>query len=86
MSKGKQISYSQALNELEKIIGRIESEDTDVDVLAEKVKRAAHLIKLCREKLRNTESEVGKALSDLEEGSPEEKPISLSTEEEIDGY
>jgi exodeoxyribonuclease VII small subunit len=86
VSKSKQISYSQALSELEKIISRIESEETDVDVLAEKVKRAAYLIKLCKGKLRSTEEEVGKALSELEESSPEEKPEAGRPEEETDGY
>jgi len=41
VSKGKQISYSRALSELEKIIVEIESEETDLDVLSEKVRRAA---------------------------------------------
>lgn len=86
MGKSRQISYSQALSELEKIIGRIESEETDVDVLAEKVKRAAFLIKLCREKLRSTEEEVGKALAELEGGLPEEETPAEDVEEETDGY
>jgi exodeoxyribonuclease VII small subunit len=86
VSKNKQISYSQALTELEKIISHVESEETDVDVLAEKVKRAAYLIKLCRGKLRSTEEEVAKALAELEEGSPEEKRASGGPEEETDGY
>ncbi len=67
MSKSKQITYSQALNELEKIISEIESEKIDVDVLAEKVKRAAYLIKFCKVRLRSTEEDVKKALSDLED-------------------
>jgi exodeoxyribonuclease VII small subunit len=66
VSKVKQITYSRALNELEKIIAEIESEETDLDVLSEKVKRAASLIKLCRQKLRSTEEEVKKALSEIE--------------------
>jgi exodeoxyribonuclease VII small subunit len=86
VSKSKQMSYSQALSELEKIISRIESEETDVDVLAEKVKRAAYLIRLCKGKLRSTEEEVGKALSDLEEGYPEEKSTVGGQQEETDGY
>ncbi|MEJ2697684.1 MAG: exodeoxyribonuclease VII small subunit [Candidatus Sulfobium sp.] len=86
MSKSRQISYSQALNELEKIIGRIESEETDIDVLAEKVKRAAYLIKVCREKLRSTGEEVGKALSELEESSRKEETPAGGQEEETDGY
>lgn len=82
MSKGKQISYSRALSELEKIVSEIESEETDLDVLSEKVKRAAHLIKFCRARLRNTEEEVKKALSEIEEGTVSEGP----PEEEINGY
>jgi exodeoxyribonuclease VII small subunit len=82
VSKGKQISYSRALSELEKIIGEIESEEADLDVLSEKVKRAAHLIKFCRARLRSTEEEVKKALSEIGEGAGPEG----SQEEEINGY
>ncbi len=62
----KELSYSQALAELEGIIGEIESEEVDVDALAEKVKRAAFLIRLCKEKLRGTEEEVKKVLLEME--------------------
>jgi exodeoxyribonuclease VII small subunit len=78
MSKSRQLSYSQALMELEQIISEIEGEDIDVDVLATKVKRAAFLVKLCRTRLRNAEDDVKKVLAeieaDLDEGSvsPEE--------------
>ncbi|MDA8432338.1 MAG: exodeoxyribonuclease VII small subunit [Nitrospiraceae bacterium] len=82
MSKTKQISYSRALSELEKIIAEIESEETDLDVLSEKVKRAASLIKLCRAKLRSAEEEVKKALSEIEEKPEEEGDAG----EEVDGY
>jgi exodeoxyribonuclease VII small subunit len=82
MSKAKQISYSRALNELEKIIAEIESEETDLDVLSEKVKRAASLIKVCRQKLRSAEEEVKKALSEIEEKAVEEG----TPQEEEDGY
>lgn len=67
MSKSKQLAYSQALTELEQITGEIESESIDVDTLTEKVKRAAYLIKFCRERLRNTEEEVKRVLSDIED-------------------
>jgi exodeoxyribonuclease VII small subunit len=82
VSKVKQITYSRALNELEKIIAEIESEETDLDVLSEKVKRAASLIKLCRQKLRSTEEEVKKALSEIEEKAAGEETAG----EEEDGY
>ncbi|HXW68212.1 MAG TPA: exodeoxyribonuclease VII small subunit, partial [Dissulfurispiraceae bacterium] len=65
MSKSKQPAYSQALMELEQIISEIEAEDVDVDVLAEKVKRAAFLVKLCRTRLRNAEEEVKKIMAEM---------------------
>jgi exodeoxyribonuclease VII small subunit len=61
------MTYSQALNELEKIVGEIESEEADVDVLAEKIKRASQLITFCREKLRAAEDEVKKVLSEMDQ-------------------
>lgn len=67
MSKSKQLTYSLALTELEQITSEIESESIDVDTLTEKVKRAAYLIKFCRERLRNTEEEVKRVLSDIED-------------------
>ena len=65
------ISYSQAIEELEAIISDIESESIDVDVLTKKVKRATRLIQFCKGKLRDTESEVKKLLSELEESTGE---------------
>lgn len=66
MSKTKQLTYSQALTELEKILNEIESEEINVDMLAEKVKRASYLIKFCKDRLRNTEEEVKKVFSDIQ--------------------
>jgi exodeoxyribonuclease VII small subunit len=58
--------YQEALEEIESIVGEIENETVDVDVLAEKVKRAAFLIKYCKAKLKTTENEVKKVLKDFE--------------------
>ena len=57
--------------ELEQIISEIETEDVDVDVLAEKVKRAALLVKLCKTRLRNAEEEVKKIMAEIETDSNE---------------
>lgn len=57
------------MTELEQIIGEIESEDIDVDILAEKVKRAALLVKLCKTRLRSAEEEVKKVLAEIEADS-----------------
>ena len=51
MSRSRQSTYSQAWTELEKIINEIESEEINVDVLTEKVKRASYLIKFCKGRL-----------------------------------
>ena len=69
MNKSRQLTYSQAWIELEEIINAIESEEIDVDVLTEKVKRASYLIKFCKGRLRNTEDEVKKVLSDIDESA-----------------
>lgn len=71
MSEKRKLSYTKALRELEHLVSEIEAESVDVDVLAEKVRRAAFLIKFCKENLRTTEEEVKKALSDMEDKSEE---------------
>ena len=72
MSEKKKLNYTKAISELEQIINEIETESIDVDVLMERVKRAAYLIKFCRGNLRTTEEEVKKALSDIDEKQAEE--------------
>jgi exodeoxyribonuclease VII small subunit len=66
MSKGRELSYSTALEELEGIVESIEAEEVDVDVLSEKVKRAAELISFCRTRLKSTEEEIKKTLTTME--------------------
>lgn len=66
---GKDISYSDALNELNEIARMIEGEAIPVDELTAKLKRASELITLCRAKLRLTEDEVKKILGEM--GEPE---------------
>ncbi|MBZ0157974.1 MAG: exodeoxyribonuclease VII small subunit [Alphaproteobacteria bacterium] len=80
MGKSRQITYRQALTELEQIVGEIEAEDIDVDILAEKVRRATFLITFCRGRLRNAEDEVKKALS-----GPPEQPEERTEQQEPGG-
>jgi len=73
VSKSRQMTYSLALTELEEIISAIESEEINIDTLAEKVKRATYLIRFCKGRLRNTEEEVKKVLSEIEEAAEDDQ-------------
>jgi exodeoxyribonuclease VII small subunit len=59
------MTYEKAYTELQEIITAIETGDVSVDLLAEKVKRAAELITFCKEKLTATEQDVQQILSGL---------------------
>jgi len=59
-----EISYKEAVTEIEKILSKIEEGDLDVDELTKNVKRVTELIKICKEKLSKTESEVTKILDE----------------------
>jgi exodeoxyribonuclease VII small subunit len=58
------ITYKTAVNEIEKILGKIEEGELDVDELTENVKRVTELLKICKNKLHKTETEVNKILED----------------------
>jgi exodeoxyribonuclease VII small subunit len=60
-------NYTEAFEELQEIVAEIENGEITVDELSEKVKRAAILIKICKEKLAATEGDVNKILKELEE-------------------
>ncbi len=59
----KKISYEKALEELQGIVSSLENEQMGMDELGENVTRATHLLKLCQERLRQTESTIKDALS-----------------------
>jgi exodeoxyribonuclease VII small subunit len=63
----KDISYTDALNELNEISHAIDNESIPLDELAAKVKRASELIAICRAKLRSTEDEVKKIIGEMGE-------------------
>ncbi|MDX9769573.1 MAG: exodeoxyribonuclease VII small subunit [Tenuifilaceae bacterium] len=63
----KNLSYSEAIAEVESIVERIENNELDIDELAQNVKRVAELIKFCKAKLKSTEEEVEKILKDFDE-------------------
>lgn len=60
------LTYTQALGELEEILASLRSEACDVDTLADRTRRAAELLKYCHGKLVRTEEELAKVLEELD--------------------
>ena len=60
--------YAEALQELEAILAELEHTDVDVDLLAERVQRAAHLIEVCRRRIASARTEVERVVADLPDG------------------
>ena len=56
------MTYAEAMAEIEKILGRLRSEEMNVDGLAAEVKRATELIASCKARLRKAEADVNKVL------------------------
>jgi exodeoxyribonuclease VII small subunit len=65
------LKYTKAVQKLDEIIIKIESEEIDVDELSVNVKEAVELIKLCKAKIEKAEMEVKKVVEnfDIEKNS-----------------
>ena len=61
-----ELKYSKAVQKLDEIITKIESDDIDVDELADKVKEAVSLIKACKAKIDKAEMEVKEVVEGFE--------------------
>src|SRR3546814_11254403 len=64
-----EIGYGAALSELESILSEIEDDAVDVDVLATRVRRAAELLRLCRDRIAPALVEVTQIAAHLEPGA-----------------
>ena len=75
---GGDLGYAEAMTELEGILEELEGDHLDVDVLAERVRRASELIKSCRGRIARAQADVDKIVSDLEafESEAEDEPES----------
>lgn len=63
----KKQSYEEAYTELQEILLKIDSGELGVDELSKNVKKASTLLKFCKSKLYETESEIEKILNDIED-------------------
>jgi exodeoxyribonuclease VII small subunit len=60
------IGYAEALAELEQILDELDGDEVDVDVLGARVRRAAELLRLCRERIAGARFEVEQVVGELE--------------------
>ncbi len=56
----KEISYNDAILEIETILEDIENNNVEIDQLSGKVKRVSELLEKCKLKLLNTEKQIEK--------------------------
>jgi len=61
-----QLSYADAMEELEAILVDLERDDVDIDHLTERVARAATLIEFCRARIETARLDVTRLVEGLE--------------------
>lgn len=59
------LTYKEAVQEIEMIVKKIEEDDLDVDELSAAVKRATELLRWCKQKLKSTEDDLNQSLEEL---------------------
>ena len=67
MVSKKKETYSEAMARLEKLVGQIDNNELEIDVLAEKIKEANGIIAFCSDKLTKADKEIEKLLSEKRE-------------------
>jgi exodeoxyribonuclease VII small subunit len=70
-----ELSYTEAFEELQQIVTEMEQGEITVDELSAKVKRAAQLIKICKQKLTATEQDVNAILKELDADADKEDTL-----------
>jgi len=60
-----ELTYDKAINELESILGALESSAVDVDELSSRLSRAAELVRFCKDRLTVVNTDVEEVLEDL---------------------
>ena len=64
MAKKKELSYTEAMAEIEQTLQRFRNEELSVDELSKCVKRTSELIAACKAELRKVEEEVSEILKE----------------------
>ena len=66
MEDNNTLTYTQAVNELEEIVKKMQDPDCSIDNLSDYTKRSKQLLDFCRKKLTATDEELKRILADLE--------------------
>ncbi len=62
----KNLSFGDAVAEVDEILSGLEDDNVDIDKLGEEVRRAVELIQVCRGKLEKTDAEVRQLVEGLQ--------------------
>ena len=62
-----QLTYSQAIAELEQIVQKMQSADCTIGNLSDYTARSLQLLKVCKSKLTETDEKLKKILAELDE-------------------
>ncbi len=62
-----ELSYNEALGELESILRRMQGDSCDIDKLTSMTRRAADLLRECKSRLTTTDEELKQILTQLEQ-------------------
>lgn len=71
-----QVKYREAIEQLDALIAQIDQDDVDVDELADRVKEAVNLIRVCKAKIDKAELQVKQIVDDF---AAENKDMDRST-------
>jgi exodeoxyribonuclease VII small subunit len=63
----KTLTFQAAMEELESILQKLDSEEVNIDSLTVDLQRASKLIEWCRSRLETTRVEVERIVTDLED-------------------
>jgi len=61
------LAYVDAVDELEAILAELEGDEVDIDVLGARVRRAAALIRLCRDRVATARMDVEQVVAELDQ-------------------
>lgn len=65
--KATELTYTQAMKQLEEITAHLQDPNCDIDLLRDYTKQALTLLKFCKTRLTQTDEELKKLLAELDD-------------------